>query len=124
MMTKAESIQRLCELGDILGREPDTSGSAADIAQRVAEWEEELAASGETPFVENETETSPEGDDRSLNARGEWVLIRALRTLHTDALQPDNDGYTGLVLKGTCARVLRSRLSALVNGGLAEAVGE
>ncbi len=28
----------------LLGREADMSGSAADIAQRVSEWEEELAA--------------------------------------------------------------------------------
>ncbi|ENP2126615.1 DNA-packaging protein FI, partial [Escherichia coli] len=42
MATKEQNLKRLGELSRILGREPDMSGSAADIAQRVAELEEEL----------------------------------------------------------------------------------
>ncbi|MDF4181149.1 DNA-packaging protein FI, partial [Escherichia coli] len=45
MATKEENQKRLCELAGLLGREADMSGSAADIAQRVAEWEEEVCAS-------------------------------------------------------------------------------
>ncbi|WP_053294061.1 DNA-packaging protein FI [Escherichia coli] len=45
MATKEENQKRLRELAGLLGREPDMSGSAADIAQRVAEWEEEVCAS-------------------------------------------------------------------------------
>ena len=41
MATKEQNLKRLDELALILGREPDISGSAAEIAQRVAEWEEE-----------------------------------------------------------------------------------
>ncbi len=40
MATKEQNLKRLDELALILGREPDISGSAAEIAQRVAEWEE------------------------------------------------------------------------------------
>ncbi|HDS0824943.1 TPA: DNA-packaging protein FI, partial [Escherichia coli] len=42
MAKKDENLKRLKELSELLGREPDMSGSAADIAQRVAELEEEL----------------------------------------------------------------------------------
>ena len=38
MATKEQNLKRLDELALILGREPDISGSAAEIAQRVAEW--------------------------------------------------------------------------------------
>ncbi|EAO9182109.1 DNA breaking-rejoining protein, partial [Salmonella enterica] len=41
MATKEENIARLQELAVQLGREPDISGSAAEISQRVDEWEEE-----------------------------------------------------------------------------------
>ncbi|EAA3518976.1 hypothetical protein DP353_19040 [Shigella flexneri] len=33
MATKEENLKRLCELAERLGREPDVSGSAADISQ-------------------------------------------------------------------------------------------
>ncbi len=47
MATKEENQKRLRQLAGLLGREADMAGSAADIAQRVSEWEEELAASRE-----------------------------------------------------------------------------
>ena len=47
MATKEQNLKRLDELALILGREPDISGSAAEIAQRVAEWEEEMQSSGD-----------------------------------------------------------------------------
>ena len=40
MATKEENLNRLRQLAGLLGREADMSGSAADIAQRVSEWEE------------------------------------------------------------------------------------
>ncbi|MBJ4473316.1 DNA packaging protein, partial [Salmonella enterica subsp. enterica serovar Kentucky] len=39
MATKEENIQRLRELATRLGRDPDVSGSAAELSQRVMEWE-------------------------------------------------------------------------------------
>ncbi len=42
---KKKNQKHLRQLAGLLGREADMSGSAADIAQRVSEWEEELAAS-------------------------------------------------------------------------------
>ncbi|MFK3627012.1 DNA-packaging protein FI, partial [Escherichia coli] len=47
MATKEENQKRLRELAGLLGREADRSGSAEDIAQSVAEWEERVAVSRE-----------------------------------------------------------------------------
>ncbi len=46
MATKEENQKRLRQLAGLLGREADMSGSAAEIAQRVSEWEEEMLSSG------------------------------------------------------------------------------
>ncbi|TYF39184.1 DNA packaging protein FI, partial [Enterobacter hormaechei] len=43
-MSKETDLSRLQELAAVLNRTPDLSGSAADIRQRVAEWEEEAQA--------------------------------------------------------------------------------
>ncbi len=85
MATKEENIQRLRELATRLGRDPDVSGSAAELSQRVMEWEEEAEAEAEhLPAVENDSDESivPPG----IGQRSERVLIRALRTLHICAI--------------------------------------
>ncbi len=53
MATKEQNLKRLDELALILGREADMAGSAADIAQRVSEWEEEMQSSGDDVQVMN-----------------------------------------------------------------------
>ncbi len=72
MATKEQNLKRLDELALILGREPDISGSAAEIAQRVAEWEEEMQSSGDDVQVMNmdirERETAAH-DVREKNIR-------------------------------------------------------
>ncbi|ENB9148737.1 hypothetical protein ABIZ48_005431, partial [Escherichia coli] len=66
------------------GREPDISGSAAEIAQRVAEWEEEIQSSGEdvqvgdTVIRERETAAHDVREDTS----GALTRIRVLTCLH------------------------------------------
>lgn len=75
MATKEENIQRLRELATRLGRDPDVSGSAAELSQRVMEWEEEAEAEAEhLPAVENDSDESivPPG----IGQRSERVLIR------------------------------------------------
>ncbi|HDN7958463.1 TPA: DNA packaging protein, partial [Salmonella enterica subsp. enterica serovar Typhimurium] len=57
MATKEENIQRLRELATRLGRDPDVSGSAAELSQRVMEWEEEAEAE-HLPAVENDSDES------------------------------------------------------------------
>lgn len=43
-MTKAQMIARLKVLAKILGRDVDTSGTQAELEQRLMEWEEEAAS--------------------------------------------------------------------------------
>lgn len=47
MATKAENIVTLQALAVQLGRPVDTTGTAAEIAQRVAEWQEEAAGAAD-----------------------------------------------------------------------------
>lgn len=69
MATKEENIARLQELAVQLGREPDISGSAAEISQRVAEWEEE--ASGMQAGENAETTASdPQDEPESAKSFG------------------------------------------------------
>lgn len=121
MAKKDENLKRLHELADILGREPDISGSAADIAQRVAEWEEEADVFTETASEITAVAKNASAEDGSKPDR---VLIRALQTLHITALSPDEERYTELVLQGMQARIPRNGLAALVKAGLVEACGE
>ncbi|ECJ9952640.1 DNA packaging protein, partial [Salmonella enterica] len=97
MATKEENIQRLRELATRLGRAPDVSGSAAELSQRVMEWEEEAEAEAEhLPAVENDSDESivPPG----IGQRSERVLIRAHRTLHICAIDPDSNRELDMVM--------------------------
>ncbi|HAM6750194.1 TPA: hypothetical protein IB882_004887, partial [Escherichia coli] len=84
MATKEQNLKRLDELALILGREPDISGSAAEIAQRVAEWEEEMQSSGDDVQVMNmdirEQETA--AHDVREETSGALTRIRVLTCLH------------------------------------------
>ncbi|EJR6248037.1 DNA breaking-rejoining protein, partial [Salmonella enterica] len=102
MATKEENIARLQELAVQLGREPDISGSAAEISQRVDEWEEEA---GGMPAGENAETTASDPLDEpgavksGLHLSG-FVLIRATRTLHIHALAADSDRILDTVQAG------------------------
>ncbi|EAA8951857.1 TPA: DNA-packaging protein FI [Salmonella enterica] len=107
MATKEENIARLQELAVQLGRDPDISGSAAEISQRVAEWEEEV---GGMPDGENAETTASDPQDEpgavksSLHSSG-FVLIRAVRTLHIHALAADSDRVLDTVQAGASVRI-------------------
>ena len=78
MATKEENQKHLRQLAGLLGREADMSGSAADIAQRVSEWEEELAASREgiMPGDESGPEQNHTDDGEQLHgADGEVYAL-------------------------------------------------
>ncbi|EPS8085100.1 DNA-packaging protein FI [Salmonella enterica subsp. enterica serovar Newport] len=121
MATKEENTARLQELAVQLGREPDISGSAAEIRQRVAEWEEEA---GGMPDGEN-TETTT-GDSQgelgsaksNLHLSSGFVLIEAVCTLHIDALASDSDRVLDIVQAGTSARIPAIYVDELVGDGL------
>ncbi|EAA7126842.1 DNA packaging protein [Salmonella enterica] len=119
MATKEENIQRLRELATRLGRDPDVSGSAAELSQRVMEWEEEAEAEAEAehlPAVENGSDESivPPG----IGQRSERVLIRALRTLHICAIDPDSNRELDMVMAGNPARISQHDVDELIAAGL------
>ncbi|ELL0548301.1 DNA-packaging protein FI [Salmonella enterica] len=119
MATKEENIQRLRELATRLGRDPDVSGSAAELSQRVMEWEEEAEADAEAehlPAVENDSDESivPPG----IGQRSERVLIRALRTLHICAIDPDSNRELDMVMAGNPARISQHDVDELIAAGL------
>ncbi|EHI8953363.1 TPA: DNA-packaging protein FI [Salmonella enterica subsp. enterica serovar Muenchen] len=136
MATKEENIARLQELAVQLGREADISGSAAEIRQRVAEWEEELGGGSmpdgkdaETTADATEAQDEPgskkseqseqsEKPVKSSTHSSEFALIRAVRTLHIHALAVDSDRVLDTVPAGDSARVPAIYVDELVGDGL------
>ncbi|EFR0609114.1 DNA-packaging protein FI [Escherichia coli] len=116
MATKEENLKRLHELAERLGREPDTSGSAADIAQRVAELEEELDDTGSSgsraeSLLSEKAPDEYQNDAVSVRtgAAGRntdaLATVVALVTLHIDGLHATQEKALELVLKGTTFRI-------------------
>lgn len=122
MATKDENVKRLQELAKQLGREPDISGSTADINQRVKEWEEELEQAGPDDDVtdpDNGAEGEPQQTDRSVAAGPSgWVHVKACATLHLDALASDCDRPLEMVVAGQTARIPAKYLTELKAAGL------
>ncbi|MEZ3452727.1 DNA-packaging protein FI [Escherichia coli] len=129
MAKKDENLKRLKELSELLGREPDMSGSAADIAQRVAELEEELGdvdgTSGQdTPLSQASALTGQENNEVSaqpdtVTDTADLVTVVALVTLHTDALHATRDEAVAFVLPGTAFRVSAGVAAEMTERGLA-----
>ncbi|EBR5103418.1 DNA breaking-rejoining protein [Salmonella enterica] len=120
MATKEENIARLQELAVQLGREADISGTAAEISQRVAEWEEEAGGIPDGENAETMDDASrdePGAVKSSLHSSG-FVLIRALRTLHIHALAADNDRVLDTVQSGDSARIPARYVDELAGDGL------
>ncbi|ECH9523274.1 DNA breaking-rejoining protein [Salmonella enterica subsp. enterica] len=120
MATKEENIARLQVLAVQLGREVDISGSAAEISQRVAEWEEEAGGvtSGEPAETANDAPQDGPGPAKiGLHLSG-VVLIRATRTLHIHALAADSDRVLDTVPAGDSARIQEIYVDELARDGL------
>ncbi|EAA5647411.1 TPA: DNA breaking-rejoining protein [Salmonella enterica subsp. enterica serovar Chester] len=122
MATKEENIGRLQELAVQLGREPDISGSAAEISQRVAEWEEESGGMSDKEDTETLANT-PQAQDEPESAKSNthlsgFALIRAVRTLHIHALAADRDRILDTVQAGDSARIPAIYVDELAGDGL------
>ncbi len=94
MATKEENLNRLRQLAGLLGREADMSGSAADIAQRVSEWEEELAVSPEGIMHSDESgaDQNHTDDGEQLNntdATDDVKAVRVRKCLHVMGYCPE-----------------------------------
>ncbi|EGV2901703.1 DNA breaking-rejoining protein [Salmonella enterica] len=120
MATKEENVARLQVLAVQLGREADISGSAAEISQRVAEWEEEAGGMPDGRNAET-TADAPQGElgseKSSIHLSG-FALIRAVRTLHIHALAADNDRVLDTVQAGDSARIPAIYVDELAGDGL------
>lgn len=120
MATKEENIGRLQELAVQLGREPDISGSAAEISQRVAEWEEEagdISDKEDTETTADISQDEPESAKSNTHLSG-FALIRAVRTLHIHALAADSDRILDTVQAGDSARIPAIYVDELAGDGL------
>ncbi|EAO2429641.1 DNA breaking-rejoining protein [Salmonella enterica] len=120
MATKEENVARLQELAVQLGREADISGTAAEISQRVAEWEEEACGMPDREHAETTADTSQDepGAAKSNLHLSEFSLIRAVRTLHIDALAADSDRVLDTVQAGDSARIPAIYVDELAGDGL------
>lgn len=120
MAAKEENIARLQVLAVQLGREADISGSAAEIRQRVAEWEEEAGGMSDKEDDETTAEVSRDEPEstKSNTYFSEFVLIRAVRTLHIDALASDSDRILDTVQAGDSARIPAIYVDELAGDGL------
>ncbi|ELW2102217.1 DUF1983 domain-containing protein [Escherichia coli] len=105
MATKEENQKHLRQLAGLLGREADMSGSAADIAQRVSEWEEELAASREgiMPGDESGPEQNHTDDGEQLHntdATDDVKAVRVRKCLHVMGYCPETGRPVELTYRG------------------------
>ena len=105
----------------ILGREPDISGSAAEIAQRVAEWEEEMQSSGDDVQVMNmdirERETA--AHDVREETSGALTRIRVLTCLHLCGVDGETGESVELADVGRVILIMSSDAKTHVDGGMA-----
>ncbi|EBX2753488.1 DNA breaking-rejoining protein, partial [Salmonella enterica subsp. enterica serovar Bovismorbificans] len=95
-------------------------GSAAEIRQRVAEWEEEAGGMSDKEDDETTAEVSRDEPEsaKSNTYFSEFVLIRAVRTLHIDALAADSDRVLDTVPAGDSARIPAIYVDELAGDGL------
>ncbi|KFC09036.1 hypothetical protein GTGU_01228 [Trabulsiella guamensis ATCC 49490] len=90
MATKAENIVTLVALAEKLGRQVDTTGTAAEVAQRVAEWQEEadgLDGTGTEPVDDGEpvgtdSESAQQPAAISPSEHDGMVLVKLLMSVH------------------------------------------
>lgn len=121
MATKEENIQRLQVLAVQLGRDPDISGTAAEINQRLLEWEEEAASLSEEVVNDNPPvaiSTSGEGVSADAPSLANWVTVIAVRTLHIHAIAIDNERELDMVQAGDIVRIPDGELDELLALGL------
>ncbi|MCX8338305.1 DNA-packaging protein FI, partial [Escherichia coli] len=116
---------RLRQLAGLLGREVDMSGSAADIALRVSEWEEELAASREGIMHSDESgsDQNDTDDGEQLNntdSPDDVKAVRVRKCLQVMGYCPETGRPVELALRGMRVLVPSSLATAMIQHGTAE----
>lgn len=118
MSAKDDNIKRLQELAVLLGRKADISGSAAEIQQRLAEWEEEAADLDDDGDGQHHTSNKAPGGEVSPTG---WVAVQVLKTLHIPALTLDGREISDAVDAGSQVQIRECHFSELNDAGLVRA---
>ncbi|MCT9843329.1 DNA-packaging protein FI [Leclercia adecarboxylata ATCC 23216 = NBRC 102595] len=137
-MTEKETlIARLKELGKMLGRDVNTTGTIQELSMRIAELEEELDEGGEVATGESNEQdeagivagagenvppVTADTTDATLSGDGELVVIETLATLHIDALHATRNEPVSIVEPGVIIRVSEQDADELIAKGLAREV--
>ncbi|MCZ7841222.1 DNA-packaging protein FI [Leclercia adecarboxylata] len=137
-MTEKETlIARLKELGKMLGRDVNTSGTIQELSMRIAELEEELdegtdentgessgqaeAGSGANAGKIEPPETAGAADSTS-SGNDELVAVETRVTLHVDALHGIRNEPVSIVEPGVTIRVAEKVAVDLISHGLAREI--
>lgn len=130
MTEKEKLIARLNELGVLLGREVNTSGTIPEISMRVAELEEELDGETETGGIETGgvssgavttrtvQPTSPANPTLPAITDDALVVVETLVTLHIEAMHATRDERVSIVEAGALIRLTETDAASLVALGL------
>ncbi|WP_337015515.1 DNA-packaging protein FI [Leclercia sp. AS011] len=138
-MTEKETlIARLKELGKMLGRDVNTSGTIQELSMRIAELEEELDGDAGSVDGENGEENASGSTDSTDSTDGDIadavkektkatttddrVTVETLATLHIDALHATRNEPVSIVEPGVIIRVSEQDADELIAKGLAREV--
>ncbi|UYM56332.1 MULTISPECIES: DNA-packaging protein FI [Leclercia] len=135
-MTEKETlIARLKELGKMLGRDVNTSGTIQELSMRIAELEEELDGDAGPVDGENGEENasgstgSTDGDiadaakeKTTATTTDDRVTVETLATLHIDALHATRNEPVSIAEPGVIIRVSEQDADELIAKGLAREV--
>jgi len=132
-MTEKETlIARLKELGKMLGRDVNTSGTIQELSMRIAELEEELDGDAGSVDGENGEENasgSTDGDiadaakeKTTATTTDDRVTVETLATLHIDALHATRNEPVSIAEPGVIIRVSEQDADELIAKGLAREV--
>jgi len=138
-MTEKETlIARLKELGKMLGRDVNTSGTIQELSMRIAELEEELDGDAGSVDGENGEENasgstgstgSTDGDiadaakeKKKATTTDDRITVETLATLHIDALHAMRNEPLSIAEPGVIIRVSEQDADELIAKGLAREV--
>ena len=132
-MTEKETlIARLKELGKMLGRDVNTSGTIQELSMRIAELEEELDGDAGSVDGENGEENasgSTDGDiadaakeKKKATTTDDRITVETLATLHIDALHAMRNEPVSIAEPGVIIRVSEQDADELIAKGLAREV--
>ena len=118
MATKEENLNRLRQLAGLLGRD-------ADIAQRVSEWEEELAVSPEGIMHSDESGADQNHTDdgeqlHNTDATDDVKAVRVRKCLHVMGYCPETGRPVELTYRGMRVMVPSPLATAMIQHGTAE----